>query len=337
MFMINKKDITHSSNSPLYQQVINKILSLIEGGSLRKNDKLPSVNDLYLKLGVSRVTVVNAYSHLKKAVLLKPGMARDFMWLRNVTCAHNVFFCFFDAMNSYKEVLYRSFVGTLGPGYNVDVYFHYYNLKQFGRFVQNNLGDYSHYVVLPHFNEDVSKVLAPIPAGSLLLMDKDIPLLANVPAVFQHFKHDVFSCLSSGLYLLSKYKALHLIVDTGFQFIPQGILDGFTWFCKENGLEYSLKTDFSNKDILKNHAYVAISDGSLISVIQQAKQKKWQLGRDIGLVSYDDTPLKSILEGGITVITTDFMHMGQLAAKMIKERLRAKFENPARLVVRNSL
>ncbi len=32
---------------------------------------------------------------------------------------------------------------------------------------------------------------------------------------------------------------------------------------------------------------------------------KWKMGKDIGLISYDETPVKEIMLGGVTVIFTD--------------------------------
>ena len=47
------------------------------------------------------------------------------------------------------------------------------------------------------------------------------------------------------------------------------------------------------------------------------KSENLTLAKDIGVISYNDTLLKEIVEGGITTITTDFNVMGKRLAEMI--------------------
>jgi len=143
--------------------------------------------------------------------------------------------------------------------------------------------------------------------------------------------------LFEGEDLIFKYRKMHLIAKTDFQFVPLGIIEGFIDFCKETGMKYSIDSGLSSGNIKKNEAYLAISDRDLINLVQHSKSNHMKLGRDMGIISYDDTPLKSILMDGITTISTDFNHMGKMAAKIIKEGIRNKFENPSRLIVRASI
>jgi DNA-binding LacI/PurR family transcriptional regulator len=62
-----------------------------------------------------------------------------------------------------------------------------------------------------------------------------------------------------------------------------------------------------------------------------------QLGKDIGLISYNETPIKRLLFEGISTISTDFVKMGQLAAELVKTNARTKIENPFSFILRASL
>jgi DNA-binding LacI/PurR family transcriptional regulator len=75
----------------------------------------------------------------------------------------------------------------------------------------------------------------------------------------------------------------------------------------------------------------------MIDFIKQVHIHGLQLGKDIGLISYDDTPIKEILEGGITVISTDFEQMGHTAGQLITQKTKARVANPSRLIKRKSL
>jgi len=61
------------------------------------------------------------------------------------------------------------------------------------------------------------------------------------------------------------------------------------------------------------------------------------VGKDIGIISYNETPLKEILLDGITTISTDHDQMGRTAAGLINENKHAIIKNPFTLIRRKSL
>lgn len=64
-----------SSSIPLYRQLGDEILKLIQSGALCPNDKLPPIRKVSDTFGVNNITVVNAYKYLenKKAVYSQVG------------------------------------------------------------------------------------------------------------------------------------------------------------------------------------------------------------------------------------------------------------------------
>lgn len=44
------------------------------------------------------------------------------------------------------------------------------------------------------------------------------------------------------------------------------------------------------------------------------------MGKDVGVISYNETSLKKIILNGITTISTDFEMMGRKAAQLILEQ-----------------
>ena len=65
--------------------------------------------------------------------------------------------------------------------------------------------------------------------------------------------------------------------------------------------------------------------------------KKLKIGKNIGIISYNETPLKEICSNGITVISTDHAKMGETAARLILENRKEKIKNPFTLIIRKSL
>tara|TARA_R110002050_G_scaffold39757_1_gene97433 strand:+ start:7437 stop:7661 length:225 start_codon:yes stop_codon:yes gene_type:complete len=72
-------------------------------------------------------------------------------------------------------------------------------------------------------------------------------------------------------------------------------------------------------------------------IIKKIKEDKLTLSKDIGIISYNDTLLKEIVEGGITTISTDFNIMGERLAQMILHKEQLQIENINALILRNSL
>ena len=75
----------------------------------------------------------------------------------------------------------------------------------------------------------------------------------------------------------------------------------------------------------------------MVNLIKNCQAADLKLGKDVGIVSYNDTPLKEILSDGISVISTDHAKMGETAARMILENRQEKIKNPFHLILRNSL
>lgn len=331
--------ISIDSKSPVtkYQQIVNQITDLIKKGILYKGQKLPPLNKAYKDLNVSRDVLIKAYKELQNRNLIKSIHGKGFYISKVPAKSKKKVFLLFDVMNGYKEVLYRSIVENLGSGFSVDIYFHYYNINQLGKLIDENVDAYDYMVVMPHFNEDVSSVVARIPISKRFIIDKDIPALSNTPGVYQDFENDVYNSLTQGLSLIRKYKMIYFIDNQRFQFIPAGIIGGFKKFCKENRLNYTFIEDLELHAVARGELYLLFNDRDLISVIKSITAQNLKLGTDVGIVSYDDTPLKEVLKGGITVISTDFYQMGALTADLIKGNRKSKIANRFSLIRRNSL
>jgi DNA-binding transcriptional regulator YhcF (GntR family) len=330
--------ISSKSSSPKYEQLVNEVIRHIQAKRLRIGDKLPSIHDICNNFDISRDTVIIAYNELKSRGIISPKHGKGFYVSSTSVRSKLRIFLLFDVMNGYKEVLYRSLLKSLGPDYQVDIFFHYYNLKVFDQLIANNINKYGFYVIMPHFNEDVSENVKKIPREKLLIIDKDIESLGNDhAAIFQNFESDVYKALEKALPLLRKYSHIKFIANQSFQFIPDGMKLGFSRFCKEFRIAHSVFENINSSAPVKGDVIFVVSDRDLIELLKTCIEKHWQLGKDIGIISYDETPLKEILAGGISVISTDFRKMGETSATMIRDKIYTKIENPFLFIPRNSL
>jgi DNA-binding transcriptional regulator YhcF (GntR family) len=324
---------------PKYQQLIESVLTAIERGTLTLGQQLPSISELADLQSVGKVTVAKAYEELRQRGVIRSQHGKGFyVASTDVRTPLNVL-VIFDTLNAYKETLYEALKGALPADAALNIFFHHYNPQVFESLIRNGLGRYNAYVVMPHFEVDVSEIVGQIPKDKLLLIDQAMPQLpGDYAAVYQDFETDIYQALTAGLASLRHYRKLTLVQSKAhFQYIPPGTLAGFGRFHAETGIECVVIDDYHDNLVQPGEAYLIFADRDMIQFIKHATKMNWELGQDIGLISYDDTPVKEILAGGITVISTDFAQMGRRAGQLLTERIRVKVANPGGLILRKSL
>ncbi|MEO6329449.1 MAG: transcriptional regulator, partial [Ginsengibacter sp.] len=75
----------------------------------------------------------------------------------------------------------------------------------------------------------------------------------------------------------------------------------------------------------------------LVVLIEKIIESKLKVGHEVGVISYNETPLKKIILNGITTISTDFEAMGIETARIIQENELRHVHVPFSLRVRASL
>jgi DNA-binding transcriptional regulator YhcF (GntR family) len=336
------KEIVFSSTSskPKFQQLIDFIINEIENGSLTRGQRLPSINEVSETSGIARMTVAKAYDELREMGIVTSHHGKGFYVASTDTRSQLNIFVMFDALTPYKEILYENLVSALGDEVNVNIFFHHHNLKVFENLILNNIGAYNFYVIMPHFYQDVTTVLKEIPKEKLLLLDIDVPKFGNDYAILhQDFEQNIYHGLLQAEHRVRKYKTLTLILSSNsFQYTPFGIINGFEKFCQEKEISYKIISNLEEEEHLqKDHAYLLFRENDLVRAINWSNNKGLKIGKDIGLLSYDDTPIKEILAEGISVISNDFALMGKRAAEMILSKEKGRFVNESRFIERKSL
>jgi DNA-binding LacI/PurR family transcriptional regulator len=210
----------------------------------------------------------------------------------------------------------------------------------FERIITSNLDNYDYFVIIPHFlpgSKSPAEIIKRIPRDRVLIIDKKInELLDKYPIVYQDFETDIFDALNMGYTHLSKYKQLNLLFPDN-QFYSREIRTGFIYFCQSKGIPYRVFDELTCADLEPGNAYVIINDDDLVTFIKYARERGFQLGKAVGVISYNENPMKEILEDGITTISTNHEVLGEEAAKMILSREVSKVKIPFRFIARNSL
>ena len=332
--------IKSNAQTPKYQQIVDDIIDKIQQKILKRGDQLPTINNITASLGVARMTVIRAYEELRERGIVAPQHGKGYFIISTDIQATMHVFVLFDAMNSYKEALFLSLRESLGENVSIDLYFHYHELNVFENLITNNIGNYHFYIVMPHFNEDISGIIRLIPKDKLLILDIDVPQLEEDYAVlYQNFEENFFQGLTKALPLLQKYESITLYLSKNqFQYTPTGILEGFKRFCNESKVRHEVIYHLDFEHLEADHAYILFLENDLVQFVNYANREGLKLGENIGLMSYDDTPIKANLaEHGITTLSNDFVEMGKLAGKMVRNKQKGKIPSECRLIVRGSL
>lgn len=331
-------NVSNDSGVPKYKQLINSLFQSIENGAVTIGTRLPSINAICKEFGLSRDTVLVAFNELKARGIISSVPGKGYYVESTSTQFKQKIFLLFEEFNPFKEILYNSFVEHLNGQAFVDIFFHHFNRSVFKGLIENNIGKYTSYVIMPAKFNDAYSVLKQLPQEKVFILDQTNAILKKYyPAVYQNFEQDVFQALFSGIDLLEKYQKIYLVFPGGKE--PIGQMKGFQKFAKEYAArwEFEVISDLKEQTIKKGEAYIVPADKDLVKLVKEAKLNQLTIGKDLGIVSYNDTPLKEVVADGITTISTDFQEMGRILADMVIHSKKLQIENKSLLIRRRSL
>lgn len=332
--------IDEQSITPKYLQLTNSVLDAIEQKKIDKDYPLPSINELSYELEISRDTAEKAYRHLKQLGVIGSVPGKGYFIAKTDFKQTVKVFLLFNKLSAHKKLIYDSFVSTLGEQAAIDFYIYNNDFGLFKKLVQNRKGDYTHYIIIPHFlegGEHAADIINEISGGNLILLDKIIPgVKREYAAVYENFEKDIYEALKKALPQLGKYQTLK-ITFPAYTYFPEEIVKGFQSFCQEYAFNYKVVHNISEEPIHEGEAYINLMEDDLVVLLGKIQETKLKVGSTIGIISYNETPWKRFMLDGITTISTDFKKMGEMTAKMVLNNEAKKMEVPFTLTLRNSL
>lgn len=349
MNMIKFIKIDENSRVPKYQQIVDSIIFNISNGNLKMDQKIPSINRFSEEFYMSRDTVEKAYNILKDRKVISSIRGKGYYITRTKLISKVNILFLFNKLSAYKMKTYNSFINNIGPNAHTDLHIYHCDEGLFLNLLDKFEGAYDYYVITTHFKtedlkhvsftEDVVKSIKKIPKNKLIIMD-NIKLgleESQIVQIYQDFENDIYNALKEGLSKITKYDKLILVYpEKEIYPYPRRILHGFRKFCVEHAINFEI-LDHVYEDIIlkKGDLFITIEESDLVNLINQIRFDEFVLGTDIGVISYNDTPLKELL--GITVVSTDFNIMGETAARMILNNEKGKVKVPFNFIDRNSI
>ena len=336
------------SRIPKYRQIVDGVIEGVTNGHLQIDEKIPSINALSESYGLSRDTVEKAYNILKQRKVITSVKGKGFYITRTPLIGKiNVLFLI-NKLSTYKMQIYNAFVKQIGTSAHVDLHVYHCDESLFLNLLKKSAAVYDHIVVMPHFKssssrhvsatDSVERALDRIAASKVLLLDNNLIRLTHEHAeVYQDFEADIYTALKEGHDKIKRYsKAILVYPMHAIYPYPKRILHGFRRFCSEVRLPFEVIDEVYEDTVLhEGDLFITIAETDLVNLVKQVRDKGLTVGKDIGIISYNDTPLKDLL--GITVMSTDFDTMGSTAARLVIEKRIEQVQNPFRLIERESL
>ncbi|MGQ7945449.1 GntR family transcriptional regulator [Flavobacterium sp. WC2509] len=346
--MIKIIKIDEDSRVPKYKQIVDSILSNISNGNLKINQKIPSINSFSEEFYMSRDTVEKAYNILKERKIITSIRGKGYYITQTKLVSKvNVLFVY-NKLSSYKMATYNSFINTIGANAHTDLQIYHCDETLFLNLLDKYEGLYDYYIITTHFKTDdlkhnsytdaVVNAINRIPKEKLIIMDNiKLGINNDVTKIYQDFENDIYEALKGGIEKIKQYTKMFLVYPNKSVYpYPRRISHGFKKFCTEFEIDYEILDEIYDDIVLKEgDLFITIEESDLVNLVKQIRDKKMKLGKHIGVISYNDTPLKELL--GITVMSTNFKIMGETAARMILNKEVGQVKVPFNFIYRKSI
>jgi DNA-binding transcriptional regulator YhcF (GntR family) len=325
---------------PKYLQISNAIMSAVDSGVIAKGETLPSINDLSNELCVSRGTIEKGYRNLvqMKALLSSPGKG---YYVTGPTHRKPRKVCLlFNKLSEHKKIIYDSFISKLGEIASVEFLIYNSDSFLFRSLLEDHQARYTHYVIIPHFlnNEELAlSAINNIPKDKLIMVDKKINgITGEYGMVYENFEWDIYSVFCKARQSLRKYHTIKILFPEN-SYYPKEIIKGLVTFCRQYEFKWGIINAIADEELQEGTVYVNLREDDLVQLLQKVIDSGLNLGSEIGVISYNETPVKKLLLNGITTISTDFALLGSQAAQLVLDNSRRQIAVPFDIKIRPSI
>jgi DNA-binding transcriptional regulator YhcF (GntR family) len=340
--------IHENSRTPIYRQIVDSLVQSISTGRLKMDEKIPSINNLSKELRLSRDTVEKAYKVLKERKIVSPVPGKGYYIKRTELISEISILFLISKLSTPTMQIYNSFIETIGSNSRCDIHIYHSDSSLFLKLLRNNRKAYNYYVIKPHFKsedlqhisytEEVADEINKIENKKLILMDSNsIGIDGSIIQIYSDFENDFCDALKEGLSKIKKYDRIILVFpeDSPYPY-PKGVIHGFRKFCVKHSLDFEILDEiFDCIDLKRGSLYITIEENNLVNLLNQTREKGFIPGIEIGILSYNDTPLNKLMD--ISSISTDFRAMGERTAHMILRKKKGKIKIPFNFIGRNTL
>lgn len=322
--------IESDSSVPKFQQLIDLIVDAVTQGDLKPGDILPSVNHIYYETGLARGTIVKALDELKRRGIVESVPNKGYFVARD----NPRVLLLLDTLRPFKQGIYDGVRENLPDNVEVNMYFHHYNIRLMEEILQGAAGRYSAYIIMAWEHPEIAGILARTDPHKVVIFDYINPAWGEYSYVIQDFEKSLYDNLAQSAERIRSYRSISFVCPDSANHPPEA-KQAFRKFCREYRID-GVVCDQLDEPI-SGKVFLVVEDRHLIQLVKQAREQDLRIGQDVGIISFNDYPMKEVLAGGITVISPDFSKMSKLMAGSIKKREKIRSLVEPRMIMRNSL
>jgi len=175
-----------------------------------------------------------------------------------------------------------------------------------------------------------------LPSKKLLMVDRFVELNRTVSHVTQEFESSTYRGLLTLIEGIKSFREIVLFFQPNSDY-PEGLRKGFEQFIEDFEIKGKIVNSYVPQSVKKGTVYFTINDSDLWEILKDCKVQNLEIGKDVGILSNSEDPVKEIICDGITTLSTDFARMGQEAAEFILNREETNRIIPTILTRRKSL
>jgi len=75
---------------------------------------------------------------------------------------------------------------------------------------------------------------------------------------------------------------------------PWEIIDGFKRFCYFHNFNNLILDGIDDEPLYKGDSFIVLAETDLANIVKKSREQNLKLGQDVGIISYNETPLKEI-------------------------------------------
>ncbi|PUZ29710.1 GntR family transcriptional regulator [Chitinophaga parva] len=319
-----------------HERFVEGIINAIDEKIITVGDALPSVNAMISGLGFARETVVKGYRELQSRGLIESKNRLGYFVADDNTQQSLKVALLMYTIDTFQEQFYRSFRNELGPNVHLDVFFHHGNIEVFETMLSLMKGKYGMYVISPIHDPRTKELLGNIPRNKLLMFDRYEPLPGDFNYVVQEFEKSSFSIFEQLADRIKQFDQMIFFHNPDSLFPPE-IVRSFHKFVQKHKIKGKVLKEYVPGSVEKGVVYYVNENAELWNLIKDCNSKKIRPGKDIGILSHNDEPVKEIVGNGITTYSASFTEMGKQAARAVLSREPIHEVLPTELIRRNSL
>jgi DNA-binding transcriptional regulator YhcF (GntR family) len=329
----NNRQLSNLSKS---DSIVETLTQSIREGEIPAGCSLPSVEEATRKFGVARKTVVRAYAKMIARGFVESRPRKGYYVINKKPQVKTRILLVIHSFEAHFELIYNEFRDRVSENCDIDVYFHHYNIKMLELIVTRNIDSYDLFIISSFDHPRIPSVIGRIPSGKVLIISRNDRLEDRYNSIVQDFNTGTFEALSSVAGQIKKYEQFILSFPK-ISGHSETLKAGFERFCSEYSIPFRVVGSFENMEICKRCLYLVIDDPDLIKLLRICKLREWEPGRDVGVISYNESPLKEVIRDGITVISCNFKMMAAEMAEFVKNRVSTQKIIPIKIINRNSL